>query len=264
MLWTILATLVVASAFQQQQQQQFRARRAQGIRVKSTTDENNDVAVILLAGGVGSRMKADRPKQFLELQGKPVLMHSLELFLSLEGVSQIVVVLDASYRDMFSEYDDSRLSFADPGEERQHSVRNGFAKCDKDAGLICIHDAARPLVTPEAIGRVLADAREHGASVLGVPVKPTIKETDDGEFVLQTLERSRLWEVQTPQVIQPDLLAEGFELVDERGLEVTDDVSIVEQIPGKKVKLTLGDYSNLKLTTPDDMIYANAILDQRL
>lgn len=229
-----------------------------------STKEDDDVAVILLAGGVGSRMKADRPKQFLELQGKPVLMHSLELFMSLEGVSQIVVVLDASYRDMFSEYEeDERLSFADPGEERQHSVRNGFAKCEKDAGLICIHDAARPLVTREDIGRVLDDAREHGAAVLGVPVKPTIKETEDGEFVLKTLERSRLWEVQTPQVIQPDLLAEGFELVDDLGLEVTDDVSIVEQIPGKKVKLTLGDYSNLKLTTPDDMIYADAILDQR-
>lgn len=109
---------------------------------------------------------------------------------------------------------------------------------------------------------MLADARQHGAAVLGVPVKPTIKETDDGEFVLRTLERSRLWEVQTPQVIRPALLAEGFRRVDEEGLEVTDDVSIVEQI-GKPVKLTLGDYTNLKLTTPDDMIFAAAVLEQR-
>lgn len=222
----------------------------------------DDVAVILLAGGVGSRMKADRPKQFLDLQGKPVLMHSLELFLSLTGIAQVVLVLDASYRDEFKAYDDGRLSFADPGDERQDSVRNGFKACDDKAALICIHDAARPLVTPEAIYQVLADARQHGAAVLGVPVKPTIKETEDGEFVLKTLERKRLWEVQTPQVIQPGILAEGFAQVDKKGLEVTDDVSIVEQI-GKKVKLTLGDYSNLKLTTPDDMVYAAAILDKR-
>lgn len=227
------------------------------ILVTTVTALVHDVSVILLAGGVGSRMKADRPKQFLELKGKPVLQHSLELFLSL-SVQQVVLVLDEAYRDDFKQYP---VDFADPGVERQDSVKNGLDACS-DCALVCIHDAARPLVTPENVLRVIEDAREHGAAVLGVPVKATVKESDDGEFVLKTLDRSRLWEIQTPQVVRPDLLSQGFKKVEEERLAVTDDASIIEQLGGK-VKLTLGDYTNLKLTTPDDMIVAANILDKR-
>ena len=218
-----------------------------------------DVAVVLLAGGVGSRMKADRPKQFLELRGKPVLQHSLELFLGLDVVSTVVLVIDEAYRDRFSNFE---VIFADPGVERQDSVRSGFEACPSDAELICIHDAARPLTTEKAIYDVIEDARTHGAAVLGVPVKPTIKESQDGAFVTKTLDRSKLWEVQTPQVIKPSLLQEGFKAFDASNFQVTDDVSIVEHI-GKPVKLTLGDYTNIKLTTPDDLIIADQILSQR-
>ena len=241
-----------------------------------------DVAVVLLAGGVGSRMKADRPKQrvarrprlppprshadvrrFLELAGKPVLYHSLDLFLGLEGVSSLVLVINEQYRGEFAPYAaDGRVTFADPGAERQDSVRSGLDACPADAALVCIHDAARPLVTPEEIFKVIGDARDHGAAVLGVPVKATVKESDDGEFVLRTVDRSRLWEVHTPQVIKPALLREGFDKVAKEGLEVTDDVSIIEQL-GLPVKLTLGEYTNLKVTTPDDMVVATQILDQR-
>ena len=239
-----------------------------------------DVAVVLLAGGVGSRMKADRPKQFLELCGKPVLEHSLDLFLGLEGINSVVLVIDASYRDRFAEYAaGGKLSFADPGAERQDSVRSGLDGILDGSALVCIHDAARPLVTPKEIFDVIGDARAHGAAVLGVPVKATVsagvlfylgppraraqvKESDDGEFVLRTVDRSRLWEVHTPQVIKPDLLLEGFDRVREQGLEVTDDVSIVEQL-GLPVKLTRGEYTNLKVTTPDDMVVATQILDER-
>lgn len=223
----------------------------------------NDVSVVLLAGGVGSRMKADRPKQFLTLAGKPVLEHSIELFLGLEGVSQVVLVLDEGYRDQFSDYaKDERLVFADPGKERQDSVSNGLGKVPEGASLVAVHDAARPLVTEDEIHRVLADGLEHGAAVLGVPMKATVKESEDGEFVLRTIPRSRLWEIQTPQVIKPDLLREGFRKVEELGLEVTDDVSIVEQI-GEKVKITVGEYTNIKLTTPEDMQIAESILSER-
>ncbi|KAJ1460628.1 2-C-methyl-D-erythritol 4-phosphate cytidylyltransferase [Pelagophyceae sp. CCMP2097] len=233
--------------------------QAQATRLYAAAD---DVSVILLAGGTGSRMKADRPKQFLELQGKPILEHSLDLFLSLEGVGQLVLVINAEYRDMFAKYTDARLVFADPGKERQDSVKSGFAKCAKSAALICIHDAARPLVTPVEITNVLQDARTHGAAVLGVPMKATVKESEDGQFVLRTVDRSRLWEVQTPQVITPALLAQGFAKVAAEGLAITDDVSMIEQL-GLPVKLTLGEYTNLKVTTPDDMIVATQILDQR-
>jgi len=227
-----------------------------------------DFSVILLAGGVGSRMKAGMPKQFLELRGKPVLMHTLELFLGLDGVKEVVLVVAPEYRDDFKGLADSapngaKLVFADPGKERQDSVSNGLDASHAEAPLVCIHDAARPLVTPAEIFSVLRDAMEHGAAVLGVPMKATVKEaTPDGEFVVKTVDRSLLWEVQTPQVIKPSLLREGFKKANELNWQVTDDVSIIEQL-GLPVKLTAGEYTNIKLTTPDDMQVAEQILRSR-
>uniref|UniRef100_A0A7S1UCG6 2-C-methyl-D-erythritol 4-phosphate cytidylyltransferase, chloroplastic n=2 Tax=Phaeomonas parva TaxID=124430 RepID=A0A7S1UCG6_9STRA len=241
-------------------------RRASALRMsaKAPAGAPKDVAVVLLAGGVGSRMKADRPKQFLTLAGKPVLEHTIELFRGIEGVSQIVLVLDEQYRGEWKKFAaaDERFVFADPGKERQDSVENGLSKVVDGASLVAVHDAARPLVTPAEIYNVLMDGVEHGAAVLGVPMKATVKESEDGEFVLRTIPRSRLWEIQTPQVIRPALLREGFRKVKELGLEVTDDVSIVEQI-GEPVKITVGEYTNIKLTTPEDMQIAESILRER-
>ena len=140
---------------------------------------------------------------------------------------------------------------------------NGFAATRPDAALVAIHDSARPLVTAEEVRACLADASEHGAAVLGVPVKPTIKEEDGSGFVARTLQRSLLWEVQTPQVMRPGLLRAGFELVEREGLEVTDDVSIIEAL-GEPVKLTRGEYTNIKVTTPDDMSVAEGFLAERV
>ena len=108
----------------------------------------------------------------------------------------------------------------------------------------------------------IGDAKEHGAAVLGVPCKATIKESEDGSFVQRTIERSRLWEVHTPQVIRIESLLKGFKKVAEENLEVTDDVSVIEQL-GEPVKLTKGEYTNLKITTPEDMDVAEAILEER-
>lgn len=220
---------------------------------------------VLLAGGSGSRMKADRPKQFLDLLGKPVLQWDLELLLSLPDIDRVVLVIAEEFRGMsflepFSS--DERLVFANPGAERQNSVENGLAGVQDDCTLVAIHDAARPLVTVDAIERCFADASEHDAAVLAVPCKPTIKESSDGEFVLRTLDRSKLWDIQTPQILRPQMLRDGFANANAKGLAVTDDVSVVE-LMGKKVKLTVGDYTNLKLTTPEDMIIAETILKDR-
>jgi len=219
------------------------------------------VGVILLAGGVGKRMNADRPKQFLELMGKPVLEHSVELFLTLPGVKHIVLVLDEAYRDTFRGRDE-RIVFAPPGEERQDSVWNGLQAMPEGVSVVCIHDSARPLVTQGTVLQCIRDANTHGAAVVGVPMKATVKESEDGQFVLRTIERSRLWEIQTPQVIQPALLKEGFALVREKSLAVTDDVSLVELL-GKPVKLTMGEYENLKITTPEDMVIAEQFMRAR-
>ncbi|KAI0567559.1 2-c-methyl-d-erythritol 4-phosphate cytidylyltransferase [Gracilaria domingensis] len=231
----------------------------------SSVAEVRDVSVILLAGGTGSRMKADRPKQFLELAGKPVVEHSLLLFGLMPEVKQLVLVMDKSYRDEFKPFQDNldcELEFAEPGNERQDSVYNGLCKISESASLVCVHDSARPLVSEANIREVLRDGANHGAAVLGVPSKATIKESADGEFVLRTIPRKRLWEIQTPQVIKPGLLMKGFAKVRQEKLEVTDDVSIVEQL-GEPVKITLGEYTNIKLTTPEDMDIAEAILRDR-
>ena len=127
---------------------------------------------------------------------------------------------------------------------------------------MAVHDAARPLVTIDEVHACIRDAAQHGAAVLAVPMKATVKESDDGEFVGRTLERSRLWEIQTPQIMRPQLLRDGFTKVRAENLEVTDDVSIVEQM-GEPVKLTVGEYTNLKLTTPEDMVIASRILQER-
>jgi 2-C-methyl-D-erythritol 4-phosphate cytidylyltransferase len=237
-----------------------------------------NVGIVLLAGGTGSRMKASMPKQFLLLDNVPVLHYSLDLFLErlparaqgkgMSGPPQVVLVMDPKYQPEYQPIVDKykgRLAFADPGVERQGSVENGLTKLvelSSSCDYVAIHDSARPLVTIEEIEHVVRDAKECGAAVLGVPCKATIKESEDGCTVLRTIPRARLWEVHTPQVIKIDTLQRGFAKVQEEGLEVTDDVSIVEAL-GEPVKLTLGEYTNLKITTPEDMDVASAVLLER-
>lgn len=224
-----------------------------------------NVGVVLLAGGKGTRMKAAMPKQFLPLLGKPVFLRSLDIFQGMTSVvSSIVIVLDESFRDEYQHIVDAdrRIRWADPGKERQDSVFNGLNRVPDSCSIVAIHDAARPLVSVDEVTRCLQDGIEHGAAVLGVPMKATVKESEDGEFVLRTVPRSRLWEIHTPQVGSKSLFFRGFKKVNEDHLEVTDDVSVVEAL-GEPVKLTIGEYTNIKLTTPDDMSVAEQILRER-
>ncbi|EED93856.1 predicted protein [Thalassiosira pseudonana CCMP1335] len=239
----------------------------------------SNVGFLILAGGTGSRMKANMPKQFLTLKSAPVLHYSLHLFLEklpsyckehgLSSPSQVVLVMDPKYQPEYQPIVDKyegRLAFANPGKERQGSVENGLNKLVELAGPSCefvaVHDSARPLVTIAEIEAVVSDAQSVGAAVLGVPCKATIKESDDGVLVQRTIPRARLWEVHTPQVVKVEALLRGFEKVEKEGLEVTDDVSIIEAL-GEPVKLTKGEYTNLKITTPEDMDVAGAILSDR-
>ena len=145
---------------------------------------------------------------------------------------------------------------------RQDSVYNGLLKVPNDCNIVAVHDVARPLVTEQEVLNVLNDGSKYGAAVLGVPMKATVKESADSQFVLRTVPRSRLWEVHTPQVIKKDLLLKGFKKVFDEKLEVTDDVSIIEAL-GLPVKLTLGEYTNIKITTPEDIQVAEGILSAR-
>ncbi|KAF5813551.1 putative 2-C-methyl-D-erythritol 4-phosphate cytidylyltransferase [Helianthus annuus] len=225
--------------------------------------KEKSVSVVLLAGGKGKRMGASMPKQYLPLLGQPIALYSFYTFSRMPEVKEIIVVCDPSYRDIF---EDARekinvdLKFALPGKERQDSVYSGLQTIDPTSELVCIHDSARPLVTSSDVEKVLNDGLRVGASVLGVPAKATIKEGNSESFVVKTLDRKTLWEMQTPQVIKPELLKRGFELVNREDLEVTDDVSIVEHLK-HPVYITQGSYTNIKVTTPDDLLLAERILN---
>nr|AMB19707.1 2-c-methyl-d-erythritol 4-phosphate cytidylyltransferase 1 [Taraxacum kok-saghyz] len=225
--------------------------------------KEKSVSVVLLAGGKGTRMGASMPKQYLPLLGQPIALYSFYTFSKMPEVKEIIVVCDPSYRDIFEgagEKINIGLKFALPGKERQDSVYSGLQAIDLNSELACIHDSARPLVTCSDVQKVLNDGLRVGASVLGVPAKATIKEANSESFVVKTLDRKTLWEMQTPQVIKPELLKKGFELVNREGLEVTDDVSIVEHLK-HPVYITQGSYTNIKVTTPDDLLLAERILN---
>lgn len=193
------------------------------------------------------------PKQFLELNGKPVALHSFDLFSRMSEFLEVVVVCPKEFQSLFLKKKLScPLHFAPPGKERQDSLWNGLAKVSKTADFVCIHDAARPFVTAEVVQNVLQGGFEVGAAAAAMPITSTIKETDGKGFVVKTLNRSTLFEIQTPQVIHIPLLKQGFQKLKEQQVTVTDDVSLVELI-GAPVKLVTGAKINQKLTTPEDL-----------
>jgi len=240
------------------------ATNADGAEGEEAVKERS-VSVILLSGGQGKRMGANMPKQYLPLLGAPIAVHSLRTFCGMKEVKEVVVVCDPSYKNIFEGSVKNLqipIKFTYPGKERQDSVFNGLQEIDGDSELVCVHDSARPLVSSEDVKKVLEDAAVHGAAVLGVPVKATIKEANNDSFVVKTLDRKTLWEMQTPQVMKPNLLRDGFELVKRDDLEVTDDVSIVEYLK-HPVYITEGSYTNIKVTTPDDLLLAERLMNDK-
>ena len=194
------------------------------------------------------------PKQYLDLLGVPIAAHSLRTFAGMAEVGTIVVVCGDAWRALFEEQyallpaPKPALAWAAPGAERQDSVASGLAAVPAGPEVVAVHDSARPLVAAADVRACLADAAASGAAVLAVPVKPTIKEVGDDGRVVRTLVRARLWEAQTPQCVRPALLRAGFAHVAALGLEVTDDVSVVEAL-GEPVVVTHGSYTNIKVGT---------------
>ncbi|MDD6173866.1 MAG: 2-C-methyl-D-erythritol 4-phosphate cytidylyltransferase [Elusimicrobia bacterium] len=208
---------------------------------------------IILAGGQGSRM--GRPKQMLPIAGKAVLVRSIAAFCAVPSVNKIAVVTtEENFKEVSSLF--PGLIHALPGESRILSLQNGI-KALGEADLIAVHDGARPLVNPEHIKACLAAAKEYRAAVLCVPVKDTIKQVKDG-FIEQTLERSVLWAAQTPQCYDGATLRLALE---KYGFlkDATDESQLVEKL-GVKVRVVPSGYENIKITTPEDLIIAEALL----
>lgn len=218
----------------------------------------SNVAIILGAGN-GTRMKSEKSKLLLEIGSKTVIERSVDAFLSVSDIDEIIVVARQQDIEIYSELlTDERISFVIGGATRQQSVKNAVETVD-DAHLIIIHDGARPLIKCEDIEKTIRAAEEFSAAAVGVYVKDTIKIVDKQGFVESTPDRSTLFAVQTPQIFDFDLYKSAMQKADEQGLDFTDDCQLVE-LCGGKVKMVEGSYSNIKITTPDDIALAENLL----
>lgn len=217
-----------------------------------------NVGLILLAGGQGVRFGGAVPKQYMMLKGKPLAVHAFHLFQECFEIAEIVVVCAEDYRQLFLEEATRPVKFALPGSRRQDSVENGFKALSDTVELVCIHDAARPFPTKQMVSDVLDAAEIHGASAVGMPIKYTLKDCDGQGIVVETPDRSRFWEIQTPQALRCPILKEGLAVARQEGVTVTDDTSLAELV-GSKVKVVNGSYRNIKVTTPDDLAIAEQL-----
>lgn len=221
----------------------------------------SNVAVILGAGS-GTRMKSEKNKMLLDICGKTVIERSVETFLNLSDVDEIIVTVREQDVDEFSKLlTDERISFVIGGSTRQQSVKNAIETID-DAELVIIHDGARPLVLEEDIDSTIKAAYEFGSAALAVPVKDTVKVVDKNGFVISTPDRSTLFAVQTPQIFKFDLYKSALEKATADGREFTDDCQLLEYAE-QKVKMVVGSYENIKITTPEDIAVAEGILSKR-
>lgn len=217
------------------------------------------IAAILLAGGTGSRMGGPIPKQYLPLKGQPIVQYSFDLFLSLPEISEIVVVCKPQFQTFFEKSPLKPVQFALPGDQRQDSVASGFAHVSPSCDYLLIHDTARPLIQEDEVHKLLEEGIPVGAATLGVPMKYTVKEVDKNGLVCQTLDRSRLFNIQTPQLLRRDILSKGLKEAKKRGLTFTDDVSLAELVR-HPVKIVYGSDDNLKITTPEDFEVAKQLV----
>lgn len=226
----------------------------------SSSPEAPRAAAVVVAGGAGRRMGGGGGvrKQYLEIEGEPVLLRAIRPFLDHPAVSEVVVVLPADdLAEPPSWLTALPLTLAAGGAERGESVWNGLAALSADAGIVLVHDGARPFVTGEIIDRVLARAGEGGA-IAAIPATDTIKEVDAAGRIVRTANRSRLWQAQTPQGFPLPLLKDAYERARRDGWSGTDDASLCERA-GVSVTVVEGSRDNIKITTPSDLPIARAI-----
>ncbi len=222
--------------------------------------------VVIPAAGQGSRMKAGVNKQFIQLGSLPVIIHTLSVFEQDPNCTGINLVINGKEIEMFQEmlatYNINKVQhLVIGGDERQHSVYNGLMKIDSATDLVLVHDGARPFITVEKVHELVCVAATDEAAILAVPVKDTIKKVLNNK-VDETVERSSLWAVQTPQAFRIPLLLEAYEYATRTSFIGTDEASLVEHL-GRPVTIVLGDYENIKLTTPEDLTYGESILKNR-
>jgi 2-C-methyl-D-erythritol 4-phosphate cytidylyltransferase len=224
---------------------------------------NNKEYALIVAGGKGTRIKTKLPKQFLELKGKPILLHTLEAFYRYSEKIEVILVLPEDDFEIW-EAICNKFHFQKPiilqrgGETRFQSVKNGLSKIE-GSGLVAIHDGVRPLVSEDIIGASFHLAAVHRSAVAAVRLKDSIRMTDQDNT--KAVDRSRFRLIQTPQTFDIGLIKHAYQMKEDPSL--TDDASVAEK-SGHVISLFEGSYENIKITTPEDLIIAEALLDSKL
>lgn len=234
--------------------------------------EHKNIAIVL-AAGQGKRMQSKVHKQYLLMQGKPVIYYTLRAFEE-SFIDEIILVVGPGEEEYCQNEIVDKFGFHKVkkivvgGKERYHSVYQGLCavSCVKDA-YIFIHDGARPFVTSDILQRAYEEVKTYAACVVGVPVKDTVKIVNENGFVAQTPDRSLVWQIQTPQVFQYEMIKNSYQqLIDHEqellasGVNITDDAMVVEYFTKTPVKLVMGSYQNIKITTPEDLQFGEMII----
>lgn len=227
------------------------------------------VVAVIPAGGTGKRMGTAICKQFLMLGEWPLILHALLVFERTPAVEAVIMVVPADERDralreVVDRYGLKKVQkVVAGGATRQESVYHGLKETEADAEIVVVHDAVRPFVTEELIERSIELARQEGGAIVAVPMKDTPKQVGPDGKIQRTLDRSGLWLAQTPQTFRRGILIEAYRKADIDRLHATDDAALVERL-GHPVAIVPGSWENIKITTPEDLVIAEAILAARL
>lgn len=222
------------------------------------------ISAIIVAAGRGTRMGPDIDKLFLEVAGRPVIAHTWMKFDAAPLIDEVVLVVRAGMESAFHDIG-ATLRLKKPfrltigGAERQDSVWNGLETVNANTEVVAIHDGARPCVSQELIEKIITSAREFGAAVAAQRVTDTIKQSDDGSIISRTIDRAKLWSVQTPQAFRVTVIRQAIATARERGLNLTDDTAACELI-SQSVKLVESRQPNPKVTVPGDLPFIESLL----
>ena len=230
------------------------------------TADGKKTAAVVLAAGSGKRMGTSVHKQYLLIKGKPVIYYTLRAF-ELSEVDEIILVtgadeIDYCSREIVEKYNFQKVrAVIAGGKERYDSVYEGL-KALSDCDYVLIHDGARPLISSVLINANISCVQEKEACITDVPAKDTIKVADNKGYVSDTPDRSKLWQIQTPQSFEYELIMDAYEkmIKDSARGNITDDAMVVEKYTSVRVKLTQSSYKNIKITTPDDIIIAESFI----
>jgi len=220
------------------------------------------ISVIIPASGVGARMGADMPKQFLELKGEPILKRTISAFQNLGMIDEIAVAVAPEYAQMVQNFGFNKVRhIVEGGQDRASSVYAALKCLPKDTSTVLIHDGVRPFVTRDLVRAVVVAVKQHGAAVACTPVTDTIKKLDFDNKITETIDRRLLWSAQTPQGFTYDIIMKAYQQAEQDGVlsQVTDDSALVERI-GIPVYAVRSDFLNMKITTKTDLIIAEAYM----